>query len=581
MRLHGLFDRISIRTQVALATTALVVILVLGATLATASLGRRIVSTMVGDELTQLAEVMAGRLDRGMFERYREIGTIANMDLLRGIWETDPEALRSVLDRLQLSYPDYAWIGYARMDGTVIAATKGMLEGASVAQRPWFIEGRQGPFAGDVHEALLLARLLGPRNSSEPFRFVDLAYPVRNAAGETVGVLGAHLSWDWATEVRHSLQTGDSQADQVDVSILDSKGKVLLGRNINAVMLTPEQLAAVQAKRSGAGVAYGEDADQWLTGYAVGQGYRDYPGLGWLVVARLPAEVANRSVEELVESILTVGLGLGIFGIAMAGWLAGRVTRPIHLLSREADRIGREAGAYTLPRVGGAREVLALSQSLRSLLRRVGQAEHRLEEAEREAVAHEAAHEAETRELALDIERLRKLSETDPLTGLLNRRAFLAAAERQVAYARRYDHGLAVVVADIDHFKQVNDTHGHAAGDAVIRAVAARLQTAARDTDLVARFGGEEFVVLLMESDVTAAASYAERARGLIAATPVPAEGGAQVQVTVSLGCTVLTAADRDVQDAIDRADDALYGAKAAGRNRVRVLLPTAAAAAG
>jgi diguanylate cyclase (GGDEF)-like protein len=577
VRLPGLFDRISIRAQVTLATAALAIILILSATLGTASLGRRIISGMVGNQMTELAINMAGRLDRGMYERYREVGTIAGLDVLRDTWERDPVALRAVLDRMQLSYPDYAWIGYASKNGTVEAATKGMLEGVSVAQRPWFVAGIQAPFVGDVHEALLLAKMLGPRQDDEPFRFVDVAYPVRNGSGEIVGVLGAHLSWDWATELRRSLLTRESLFASADVSILDQSGKVLLGRNINSMVLKPEQLAVLRNRPTGSGLAYGEDADRWLTSYAIGQGYRDYPGLGWVVVARLPTDVAYQPVQDLVKAILLIGIGLGIVGIALARWLAGRLTAPIYRLAHEADRIGRDAGVHTLPRVGGAREVVLLSQSLRSLLRRVGQAENKLEEAAREAVAHEA----EARELALDIERLRKLSETDPLTGLLNRRAFLATAERQVAYARRYDRTLAVVVADIDHFKQVNDTHGHAAGDAVIRDIALRLQTAARDTDLVARFGGEEFVVLLMESDVTAAVSYAERTRALIAASPVVAESGAQVRVTVSLGCTILSAGDRDVQDAIDRADDALYGAKAAGRNRVRVSLPSGAAAAG
>jgi len=569
VRLPGLFDRLSIRTQVTLATAALTIVLILCATLGTASYGRRIISGMVGNQMTELAISMASRLDRGMYERYREVGTIAGLDVLRDAWERDPAALRAVLDRMQTSYPDYAWIGYASKDGAVVAATKGMLEGASVAQRPWFIAGIQAPFVGDVHEALLLAKMLGPRQDEEPFRFVDVAYPVRNGSGEIVGVLGAHLSWDWATELRRSLLTRESLFASAEVSILDEKGKVLLGRNINSVILTPQQLATIRAKPSGSDLTYGEDSDRWLTSYAVGLGYRDYPGLGWVVVSQLPADVAYQPVQDLVKAILLIGIGLGVVGIALARWLAGRLTAPIYQLAHEADRIGRDDGVHTLPRVGGAREVTLLSQSLRSLLRRVGQAENRLVEAEREAVAHEA----ESRELALDIERLRKLSETDPLTGLLNRRAFLSAAERQLAYARRYDRALAVVVADIDHFKQVNDAHGHAAGDAVIRAVAARLQTAARDTDLVARFGGEEFVVLLMESDITAAVSYAERARGLISAAPVAAESGVQVRVTLSLGCTILSDDDRDVQDAIDRADDALYGAKAAGRNRVRVSL--------
>lgn len=577
MRLRNLFDSLSIRLQITLGTAGLVVFLVAGATLAGAWLGREKTTELVATSLAEQAVAMADRLDRDMATRYHEIGTLADLEPLRGVWQGDPTVLRGVLDRLQASYPDYAWIGYSTLDGKVVAATKGMLEGLSVAQRPWFIAATTKPFVGDVHEALLLAKLLGPRTDSEPFRFVDVAYPVRDAGGKIIGVIGAHLSWDWASEVRRAILATNSQFSTADISILDGSGRVLLGNGMNTVMLSPEQIAAIRAKGSGVGLAYGKDSAQWLTGYAASTGYRDYPGLNWIVVARLPISVANAPVNDLVGSILLIGAVLGLIGILVTYWLAGRLARPILVITAEADRIGREAGAGTLPRVGGASEVVQLSRALRSLLRRIGMAEQRLSVAERDAEQQAVA----TRELSLDIERLRRLSETDPLTGLLNRRAFLAAAERQVAYARRYDRALAVVVADIDHFKQVNDSHGHATGDAVIRAVAERLQTAARDTDLVARFGGEEFVVLLMESDVAAAVSYAERTRGLISAVPVATESGAQVRVTISLGCTILNTADRDVQDAIDRADDALYGAKAAGRNRVRVSLPSGAAAAG
>lgn len=572
-----ILDGITIRMQVALATAGLVILLVLGATLSAAWLGRGIVSTMVRNELSELAVVMAARLDHGMAERYREIGTIAGLDVLRPYWERDPDALRDVLDRMQQSFPDYAWIGFARADGTVAAATKGMLEGQSVAQRPWFIAGKEKAFAGDVHEAVLLAKLLGPRADAEPFRFVDVAYPVRNATGDVIGVLGAHLSWDWATDIRRSLISPESHFSQADVSILDEKGKVLLGRGLNTVMLTPDQLAAIRAKPTGSGLAYGSDADAWLTGYALGRGYRDYPGLGWIVVARLPTDVANAPVRDLVGSILLIGLGLGVIGLFFAWWLANRLTKPIHMITVEADRIGREAGVYALPRVGGAVEVARLSRALRSLLRRIGMAEQLREAAVRDAEAHAA----ESRELSADVERLRHLSETDPLTGLLNRRAFLSNAERLVAFARRYGRDLAVVVADIDHFKRVNDTYGHAAGDAVIKEVARRLQGNARDSDLVARFGGEEFVVLLMESDVTAAAAYAERVRAAIQGGAVALEDGRSIALTLSLGCTILHAGDRDVQDVVDRADGALYAAKTSGRNRVRVTVPSPTAAAG
>jgi diguanylate cyclase (GGDEF)-like protein len=576
MALQGVLDRISIRMQMALATTALIVVVVAGATVSAIWIGRAKTSDLVGLQLAEQAAAMADRLDRDMAVRYQEIGTIAALEPLREVWLGKPAVLRGVLDRLQASYPDYAWIGFATPDGKVVAATKGMLEGASVSQRPWFRAGLEKPFVGDVHEALLLAKLLGPRTDSEPFRFVDIAFPVRDAAGAVIGVIGAHLSWDWASEVRQAILAADSRFNAADISIIDDKGVVLLGRNINTAALSAAQLDMIRRQRSGAGLAYGADAAEWLTGYAIAGGYRDYPGLGWIVIARLPLAVANAPVRDLVGAILLFGAGLGLIGILAAYWLAGRLAQPILSMTVEADRIGREEHAVTLPRVRGAREVVQLSQTLRSLLRRVGLAEQRLEAAARDAEQHAA----ETRELSLDMERLRRMAETDSMTGLLNRRAFLAAAERQIAFARRYNRNLAVVVADIDHFKQVNDTYGHGAGDTVICDVAKRLQAAARDTDLVARFGGEEFVILLMESDVTAAVSYAERARNLIHGTPVAVADAELMTVTISLGCTVLGEDDRDIQDAIDRADGALYSAKAAGRNRVRVSLPAQLAVA-
>lgn len=136
-------------------------------------------------------------------------------------------------------------------------------------------------------------------------------------------MLGVHLSWDWATELRRSLLTRESLFASADVSILDESGKVLLGRNINSKMLRPEQMAALRSKPSGSGLTYGEDADLWLTSYAIGQGYREYPGLGWVVVARLPADIAYQPVQDLVKAILLIGIGLGCVGIALKA-LAGR-----------------------------------------------------------------------------------------------------------------------------------------------------------------------------------------------------------------------------------------------------------------
>ncbi len=577
MRLPALFNTVSLQTQIAVGAGALCAILVLCASLGAAWVGRDQASRLIGAELAERSVELADTLDRGMFERYREIGILAGLEPLRNVWQANPALLRGTLERLQNSYAEYAWIGFADKQGRVHAATRGMLEGLSVAQRPWFSGALQQPFIGDVHEAVLLAKLLGPRKDSEPFRFVDVAHPVRDASGQVIGVLGAHLSWDWATEVRESTLKVDNHLAEARISILDSQGRVLLGNRIGEAMLTPAVASTLAARGYGYDIALSGNDKRWLTGFAVSRGYRDYPGLGWIIITQQPVDVAFRPVQDLVVSILGVGVAFSLLGALIAWWLTGYLMRPIRVITAEAERIGRDAQAQTLPRVGGALEVQQLSKALRSLLRRVGLAEQRLEAAERDMENQAAAN----REKAEDIERLRFLANTDPLTGLLNRRAFLEAAERQLAYGRRYSRGLALVVADIDHFKAVNDRHGHAAGDMAIREVAARLQQAARDTDLVARFGGEEFVVLLMESDVAAALTYAERVRGMIMASRISIGDGQDIGLTISLGCTALTAEDRDVQDAIDRADGALYSAKAAGRNRVRVSLAEQASATG
>ncbi|MFH1464347.1 MAG: GGDEF domain-containing protein [Pseudomonadota bacterium] len=140
---------------------------------------------------------------------------------------------------------------------------------------------------------------------------------------------------------------------------------------------------------------------------------------------------------------------------------------------------------------------------------------------------------------------LERLAVTDPLTGVANRRHFMLALAREVERARRYRHPLGLVMMDIDHFKQVNDTLGHAVGDVVLQEVVARMAAQVRRVDLVARWGGEEFVILLPHLDLEQTRLTAERLRQAIAASPVAAEGHA-VRVTASFGVTVLARSATD-----------------------------------
>jgi two-component system cell cycle response regulator len=170
---------------------------------------------------------------------------------------------------------------------------------------------------------------------------------------------------------------------------------------------------------------------------------------------------------------------------------------------------------------------------------------------------------------------LEDLAYRDELTELPNRRGSSRQLEVLISRARRHGQQLALLLIDADRFKAVNDDHGHAAGDVVLREVAHRLRERMRREDLVGRWGGEEFVVALPETTPDAAAAVAESLRAAIGETSIEAHGAA-LRVTVSIGVAAWTG--EDVEDIVDRADRALYAAKAAGRDRV-VVEPAARAA--
>jgi two-component system cell cycle response regulator len=158
---------------------------------------------------------------------------------------------------------------------------------------------------------------------------------------------------------------------------------------------------------------------------------------------------------------------------------------------------------------------------------------------------------------------------TDGLTGLKNKRYLGENLPREFSRARRHKRALSVLMIDIDHFKKVNDEHGHLTGDAVLKVVAAKISSCVRSEDIVARWGGEEIVVMLLESDLQAAAETAERIRSAVE-VDVIATRGANVKVTVSIGCAAMVDSDKDEHSLVARADDRAYVAKRSGRNNVK-----------
>jgi diguanylate cyclase (GGDEF)-like protein len=167
------------------------------------------------------------------------------------------------------------------------------------------------------------------------------------------------------------------------------------------------------------------------------------------------------------------------------------------------------------------------------------------------------------------LQQLYETSSRDALTGAFNRQHFTRLLATELSFAERHTAPLALMLLDLDHFKLVNDTHGHGAGDAVLRQVTKALMQRLRDGDSLARYGGEEFAVCLRGTDLRSSARMAERLRATVAAVPVLYEAR-PVPVTISIGCATLACTtDNSADSLIAVADRRLYAAKHGGRNRV------------
>lgn len=172
------------------------------------------------------------------------------------------------------------------------------------------------------------------------------------------------------------------------------------------------------------------------------------------------------------------------------------------------------------------------------------------------------------------VRRLRELTLRDPLTGLLNRRAFHEELQREWQRMRRMGSPMVVTAFDLDHFKAINDGHGHDTGDLVLVRAARLLRETSREIDLVARLGGEEFAVVMPDTTLAQGLQAAERLRQSLASLPLLSEAGAMLSVTVSIGVADARDVDGDAYATLRRADEALYRAKRDGRNRVCQALP-------
>lgn len=408
--------RFSLRTQMSLLIGA--VVLTLSMFLSAVS-GVVLVNQMridVGNYLSTMAMQLAYQLDRTMFERWREIQNIAELGPFRHPSQS-AATLTSYLNVLQESYPAYSWIGWVTPQGQVVASTQGMLQGADVSSRPWFTSALEGPYVGDVHEAVLLAELLAD-GSGEPLRFVDVATPVYSESGELLGVLGAHMDWRWSLEITQALEAGVDPVnsnDDIEVLVADQTGQVLAGPP-RFQARTMDELPRIGVYDQMNVPDYGASYDvlnwaeegEYVTGYSRDDGYRSYPGLGWVVVVRQPTDVAFAPARELQMQILLLGLVAAAVFSGLGWWLVGRATEPLVRIAHAVrDVQGAEAELYRLQQ-DRRDEVGVLAQALHGMLTRLRQNARELLELnmtlEQRVTERSVAAESRARALAQEIE---------------------------------------------------------------------------------------------------------------------------------------------------------------------------------
>ena len=557
------FSDHSLRMQIALVFGTLVVGLSVLLSLGFGELLKHRIQRDAGNSLQVVAENAGKLLALGLMQRSLEAEVMASAEV---VWSKglDSAEAQHMLARSQAMQPTNVWIGVADAQGVVRNATNGLLVGQSVAQRPWFQHGLQGVHVGDVHAAQLLESLLPPTATGEPHRFVDFAAPIR-IGPTTVGVFAIHGSWQWTREVLESLTPASSDESALELFIFDRQGTLIFapGGRTEVMRAAGQRLPeGIQINNNRGGntqttVARWQDGKRYLTAATQLQPRNAASDLGWRIVARQPVELAFAEADDTVQLALAIGLVAALFASALAWLAARRLSVDLYALADAASGVEAGRPGSDIPAMQSSREVQQLSQSLGRMTHHLLAAREAMEEKVRLRTL-----ELEAANRALDLQ-----ARTDALTGLLNRRGFETQMAFAVALARRSSRPLSLITVDVDHFKRVNDTYGHEAGDEVLRRLARTLESRLRGSDVVARLGGEEFVALLPDTDLNGAQSIAQALVTAMAEQQDPVVG----TITVSAGVATMRGAEDNGAAMLRRGDAALYEAKGQGRNRVCV----------
>ncbi|WOI57975.1 cache domain-containing protein [Palleronia sp. LCG004] len=304
-----------------------------------------VVRERVGDfQRAALAKAVAVRTDgaatafAGMLDRdWQDLGSIAAL-----VPHLGAEGLGAVLDATAGPGKRISWAGYARPNGEIVAASGDMLVGADVASRPWFRQGLQGPVAGDVHEAVLLAEILGPEGGPTP-QFLDLARPIEAADGRVSGVLGFHI--DAARAQEYLDDVGD--ALELELAIVNASGDIVLSTDGGQLTRDLPSIGAAAMGVATSGFETGPDGARYFATVLPSVGYGDLPSFGWRLVGRIPeAQFALTSATGLLAEAGVIFVAATLVFLAAAMIFARLYLVPVGRLAGNARRISEGVEEY-------------------------------------------------------------------------------------------------------------------------------------------------------------------------------------------------------------------------------------------
>jgi len=522
----------SIRNQMLVFAVVATLVPTLAMTVLSSRQSRRSIGDQVAQELRGTSTQAASEIDQWLSDRLRDLRVAAtayavpeNLARIQGSGGGEAlSRLREYLNSVRDRCPDCDALLVVDGRGRFVTSSGGRMTGVQFTQDRLNALKTSDALVGDAYWDTGLGKAA-----------IGLAVPIRQADGKYVGALMAKINLRAVADVLQRLAPRDENGSGGDVYVMTEQGRLILRSRTSSadLMRTKLPTETVQAliDREGSSVEYKRADGRDVIGTL-----RRVPALRWAAVVEMPRAEAFRQAGGGGTGLLLIAL---LLAAALAAYVGSLIVRPLQRLSGVAAKVAAGDTSVELP-TGAGGEVGQLTQVFKNLVTRVREREGQGE--------------------------LERLSVTDGLTGLYNRRHLMGTLANEVQRSRRLRRAFSVLLADVDHFKQYNDTHGHLGGDAVLVKIAEILRQTTRGVDSVARYGGEEFLVMLIEAPIATAAAVGERLRARVAAEEF---GGGRV--TVSVGAAEYPTHGETPEELIASADAAMYQAKNEGRDRVIV----------